>query len=90
MMKKFFFHLKSFFCSQDILVLIQHFCHARKSSLIRKIRLTSKFITSQPGLPTIPIHILPNNSQSKNNQTMKFDQLIEHKKSIFLQKLSAK
>ena len=44
-------------------------------------------MTSQPGLQTIPIHILPNISQSKGNQTMKFGQLIEHNKiNIFLQK----
>ena len=38
---------------------------------------------SQSGLQTIPIHILPNISQSKGNQTMKFGQLIEHNKRIF-------
>ena len=27
--------------------------------MIRKIRLTSKFMTSQPGLQTVAIHILP-------------------------------
>ena len=33
------------------------------------------------------IHIFPNISKSKNNQTMKFDQLIEHNmRSIFLDK----
>ena len=42
------------------------------------IRLTSKFITSQPGLQTIAMHILPNTLQSKGNQTMKFGQLIEY------------
>ena len=31
---------------------------------------------SQPG--TIAIHILPNISTSKGNQTLKFGQLIEH------------
>ena len=31
-------------------------------------------MTSQPGLQTIAIHILPNISQSKGNQTMKFGQ----------------
>ena len=40
-------------------------------------------MTSQPGLQTIPIHILPNTSQSKGNQTMKLDQLIEHTKTMF-------
>ena len=45
-------------------------------------------MTSQPGLQTIAIHILPNISQSKGNQTMKFGQLIEYnKRNIFLQKL---
>ena len=31
-------------------------------------------MTSQPGLQTIAIYILPNISQSKGNQTMKFDE----------------
>ena len=45
-------------------------------------------MTSQPGLQTIAIHILPNISQSKGNQTMKFGQLIKHnKRNIFLQKM---
>ena len=30
---------------------------------------------SQPGLQTIAIHTLPNISQSKGNQTMKFGQI---------------
>ena len=43
-------------------------------------------MTSQPGLQTIEIHILPNISQ--NNQIIKFDQLIEYSKiNIFLQEL---
>ena len=33
-------------------------------------------MTSLPGLQTIGIHILPNISQSKDNQKMKFGQLI--------------
>ena len=46
---------------------------------------------SQPGLQTIAIHILFNISRSKDNQTMKFGQLIEYnKKNIFLQKLCGK
>ena len=41
-------------------------------------------MTSQPGLQKIAIHILPNISQSKGNQTMKFGQLIEYnKRNIF-------
>ena len=31
-----------------------------------------KFMTPQPGQQTIAIHILPNISRSKGNQTMKF------------------
>ena len=48
-------------------------------------------MTSQPGLETIAIHILPNISQSKGNQTMKFGQLIEYnKRNSFFQKLCRK
>ena len=44
-------------------------------------------MTSQPGLQTIVIHILPNISRSKGNQTIKFGQLIEyHMRNIFLEK----
>ena len=70
----FFFTLKSCFCSQDIhsQVFVTSCCSCRKNGLIRNIGLTSKFMTSQPGLQTIAIHIFPNISQSKGNQTMKF------------------
>ena len=45
-------------------------------------------MTSQSGKQTITMHILPNISQSKGNQSMKFGQLIEYKKRyFFLQKL---
>ena len=48
-------------------------------------------MTSQHGPQTTAIHILPNISQSKGNQTMKFGQLIEYnKRNIFLQKLCRK
>ena len=54
--------------------------------MIRKIKLTSKFATSQPGLQTIVIHILSNISQRKGNQTMKSRQLIEYdKRNNFLE-----
>ena len=67
------------------------FWSCRKNSLIRKIRFISKFMTSEPNLQKIPIHILPNISQSKGNQRNKFGQLIEHKeRNIFLQKLCRK
>ena len=42
---------------------------------------------SQSGEQTIAIHILPNISQSKDNQTMKFGLLIKYnKRNIFIQK----
>ena len=45
-------------------------------------------MTSQLGLQTIVIHIFPNISQSKGNQTMKIGQLIEYnKRDNFLQTL---
>ena len=49
-----------------------------KKSLIRKIRFISKFMTSQTGKKTIAIHILPNIERSKDNQIMKFGQLIKY------------
>ena len=87
----FLFHHKSFFRSQDDYVFVTAFWSCRKNGLIRKIRLTSKFMTSQPGSQTISIHILPDISQSKGNQIMKFGQLIEYnKRNIFFQKLCGK
>ena len=48
-------------------------------------------MTSQPAFETIAIHLLPNISQIKGNQTMKFGQLIEYnKKNIFFQNLCKK
>ena len=42
-------------------------------------------MTLQPGKQTFAIHILPNISKSKDNQTIKFGQLIEYNmKNIFL------
>ena len=48
-------------------------------------------MTSQPGKQIIAIHTLPNISRSKNNQTMKYGQLIDcNMKNIFLEKSFAK
>ena len=48
-------------------------------------------MASLPGLQTIVIHILPNISQSKGNQTIKFGELLEfNKRNTFLQKLCRK
>ena len=43
-------------------------------------------MASQPPLQAIAIHILPNISQSKSNQTMKFGKLIEYNKRNILVK----
>ena len=59
----------------------------QQNGLIIKIILISNFMTSQPGYQTIVIHIFPNISRSKDNQTMKFSQLTEYNiKNIFLKK----
>ena len=48
-------------------------------------------MTSQPGYQTIAIHILPNISRRKENQTMKFGQLIEYSnRNFFLEKSNKK
>ena len=48
-------------------------------------------MTSHHGLQTIAIHILPNISQGKGNQTMKLDQVIEYNKgNIFFSKIMPK
>ena len=54
--------------------------------MISELRLVSKLMTSQPGKQTITVQILRNISKSKNNQTIKFDQLIKfNKRNIFLE-----
>ena len=48
-------------------------------------------MTSQPVKQTIVLHILPNISRSKDNQAMKFVQLMEYNmRNIFLEKLLLK
>ena len=52
-----------------------------------KVRLISKFMTSQSGKQIIVVHILPNTSRRKCNQKIKFGQLIWYKiRKILLQK----
>ena len=55
---------------------------------MRKMRLISKFTTSQAGKHVIAIQISPNISVTKNNQTMKFGRLMEYNmRNISLEKL---
>ena len=78
MKNAFYFILKALFVLKIFKFLSRLF--GQKNGLIRKIRLTSKFMTSQPGSQTVAIHILSGISQSKGNQAMNFGQLIEYKK----------
>ena len=56
--------------------------------LDKKAKLISKSMTPQTGKQILTIHILPNTSISKGNQTIKFGQLIGLKViNIFLKKL---
>ena len=75
--KCFSFHLKSSFCSKDVLIFVLNFWSHIKNDLIRKVKLISELITLQPGYQTITIHILPNISRGKWNQIMRFSLLIE-------------
>ena len=58
-----------------------------RNDMIRKMRLISNFLTSQPGQQTIVIQILSNIVSSKDNQTIKFGQLIDcNMRNSFLKK----
>ena len=91
MKNAFYFTLKALFVLKMFKVDSLDFLVTQKNGLIRKIRLISRFITSQPRKQRIPIHILPNISRSKDNQTMKFGQLIEYNiRKTFLEKTYTK
>ena len=59
-----------------------HFCRnflvMQEKGLMRKLRLVSKFMTSQTGQQIITTHVFSNIARSKGNKTMKFGQLIEY------------
>ena len=88
MMKNaFYFILKALFVLKIFKFFVTTFGSCRKNGLIREIRLTSKFMTSQYGLQTIAIHIFPTISQGNGDQRMKLGQLIEYNnRNNFLQK----
>ena len=59
----------------------------QKNRLLRKLKLILKFMTPETGKEIITIHILRYISRNKDNQAMKFGQLIEHKMAnIFFKK----
>ena len=79
-----FFVLELFTFFLDFLVMY-------KNGLTIRLRLIPKFMTSQTGQQIMTIHVLPNISRSKDNQTMKYGPLIWYNmRSIFLQKLCRK
>ena len=62
-----------------------------KNVFIRKIKLISRFMTSQLGKQTVTVNILPSISRSKDNQTMRYGLLIEYNMTnTFLEKLYTK
>ena len=60
------------------------FPYLNPTSYLKKIRLISKFMTSEHGKQTIAIKILPNILRSKGNHKVKFGQL--NKRNIILRK----
>ena len=46
--------------------------------MVRKLKVVSKFMTSSTDKKTTIIHILPNISGSKDDQILKFGELIEY------------
>ena len=83
-LRGFLFYLKSSLCSYltfclDFLVLQKILLNYKDNVNFHVFDVTNWL--------AVTIHLLPNISRSKGNQTMKFDQVIEHnKKNIFLQK----
>ena len=65
----FYFILKVHFVLQNIQIFAKTFFDMYKNSSIRKLRLVSKFMTSYNGKQTNAIHILPDISRTKGNQT---------------------
>ena len=57
---------------------------------MRKIRLISKFMASQPDQQAIAIHIVPIPKRSKSNQAMKLAQVIDYNKRKIFSKIMQK
>ena len=86
MMKNvFYFTLKALFVLKLFRLLYRRFGHVEKR-LDQKDKLIPKYMTSQPGKQIIAMHILPNISRSKDDQRMKFGQLLQNMRNIFLEK----
>ena len=84
-MKNVYFTLKSLRVLK-IFVFSTLFLTMQENSLIRKTRLTTKCLTPQTGKQVTKRHIFLNTSRHKDNQAMKFGQLIECNRNNFLGK----
>ena len=80
-----FISLENFFISPfHLIVLKRHlnfcpdFLFMQQNGLIRKLRFVSKLMTPQTVKKESTIHILPNTSRRKCNQTMELCQFIEY------------
>ena len=58
------FYFSTYFRFQVIQIFVLTFWSCSKNRSIRKKRLISEFMTSQPGLQAIAIHILPSISRT--------------------------
>ena len=77
MMKDAFYFTSKLFWFSRYLIVCLDLLVMQQNGLMRKVSLISNFMTSQPSLQITVIHILPNILRSKDNQTMKFGQLIK-------------
>ena len=77
MMKDAFYFTSNLFWFSRYLIVCLDLLVMQQNGLMRKVSLISNFMTSQPSLQITVIHILPNILRSKDNQTMKFGQLIK-------------
>ena len=85
--KRLFISLQKLFLFSRYLSFCLDFLVMQQIGLIRKIRLNSNLMTSQPGWQIILIQILLDISRSKGNQAMRIGQLIEcNMTNIFLRK----
>ena len=81
--------LKHFPFLKHLIFCADLFGHIEKNGLIGKLRLISKFKTSQPGKQTFTPHIIPTISRNTGNQAKKFLQLMEYNvRNISLHKSS--
>ena len=86
----FYFILKALFFLKIFKFLSWIFGHVEKRAWLED-KVNFKIYDVTAWLQTIAIHILPDTSRSKSNQTMKLGQLIQYnKRKIFLQKLCRK